>query len=71
MDRTETKDGIITVGKLEFTGLMIETIKAYRFTHKGESPAKIILPKVEKVEGVTIEIEEAEYAHASGKTKKG
>lgn len=36
------------------TGILLSIIKSYRFTHEGRSPRAIVLPRVNKVDGVVI-----------------
>jgi len=64
MERTEMKDGIVTIGELEFTALMKRLIHAYQFKGTGELPDKVIFPNVGEIEGVVIEYptREVEYA---------
>ena len=68
MERTEFNDGVITVGELEFKGLMIQLIHRYDYV-KGEQPTKIVLPALTEVGGVVIEHEEEKDAVVSGKSK--
>lgn len=69
MERTEFKDGTITVGELEFTTLMRRLIHAYQFRGNGDLPDKVILPDVKEIEGVLIEfpVKEVKDAVTSGK----
>lgn len=68
MDRTEFNDGVITVGELEFKGLMIQLIHRYDYV-KGEQPTKIVLPALTEINGVVIEHEEVKVAVSSGKSE--
>lgn len=64
MERTEMKDGIVTIGELEFTALMKRLIHAYQFKGNGELPNKVIFPDVGEIEGVVIEYPTQEVADA-------
>jgi len=54
---TYVKDNIIHIGDTELIWLVSQFIKEYRFTHKNERPAKILLPSIKEVDGVPVEVD--------------
>jgi len=54
MERTKYENKTIYVGEFEFTRLMRQLIRNYRFMRENEEPTKVILPSVMEVEGVRI-----------------
>ncbi len=55
MERTYTDDGVIYIGELEITRLLVQLIKQHKFLHNNECPQKIVFPVIKGIEGVTIE----------------
>ena len=70
MDNTRTSSGVVYIGELELTRLLVQLIKHYKFAHANEYPEKIVLPTIREIEGVIIE-QEVKDAASSGKPKKG
>jgi len=57
MERTHTDCGVIYVGELEFTSLLVRLIRQHKFHHNNEYPTKIVLPSIAEIEGVIIKQE--------------
>lgn len=62
MERTIIENGTVYVGELEFTRLIGQLIRRYKFLNKNQVPKTIIFPPVIKVEGVIVEYEVKEVA---------
>lgn len=54
MDRTTIQEKTLYMGELDFTGILKSLIKGYKYTHKGEKPEGIVIPRVDMVDGVPI-----------------
>lgn len=46
------------LGKLELTGLIRTLIRAYRFNNQNKDPEAVVLPYIDEVDGVKVEMEE-------------
>ena len=65
------EDGVMYIGDKNLENFIMLFLKGYRFTHHGEDPTKIVIPKVVKVDGVTIEFEvEKDYKIDGGEIDK-
>lgn len=67
MERTHTDGGIIHVGEVEFTRLLVQLIRKHKFHNNNEYPTKIVLPSITEIEGVIIK-QEVRDAVGSGTT---
>ncbi len=70
MNSTQTSSGVIYIGELELTKLLVQLIKHYKFSHNNEYPEKIVFPAIKEIEGVIIE-QEREPEPEPRKVKKG
>ena len=70
MDSTQTSSGVIYIGELELTRLVVQLIKHYKFRHNNEYPEKVVFPTIKEIEGVIIE-QGVKDAVSSRKPKKG
>jgi len=69
LTRTVMVDGIVTVGELEFTALMVRFIRAYKFLNDSNLPTKIVFPDIGDVEGVRLEFPTKEVEDAITRRK--
>lgn len=54
MDRTTIQGKTLHMGELDFTGILKSLIKGYKYSHGGEKPEGIVIPRVDVVDEVPI-----------------
>ena len=50
-------DGVIYIGRVKLSRLLVQLIKQYKFLHNNEYPTRIVLPAIKDIGGVIIEQE--------------
>lgn len=59
LKRTETVNGVITIGEEELRNILAKYLYSYRFHFGGNNPTEIIIPMFSTVGGVDISYEPA------------
>ncbi len=65
MERNNVIGNVVYVGELEAKAFLVGYLRAYKFRNQNKSPVKIVLPNLEEVEGVRIQVEEKKIATRS------
>jgi hypothetical protein len=57
MERTQSVDGALYLGEQEFSNLIGNMVRGYKFINKGSEPVEIVIPMLKEVKGVKVRYE--------------